>query len=146
MSHHEDRTPGGPQVGDQALQRARGAAAAAGDAADPDPWAAGALALERAKAAQKARKKDFARQATAMVKEILGDDIELRPGDWYVDEFVGIGNPDSGPGVRRTEAQVTINKVTIVAFAYDLGVPPEGVRTTDYVPLTLELFGSRAQQ
>jgi hypothetical protein len=36
MSHHDDRTPGGPQVGDRALQRALDAALAADKAGVPD--------------------------------------------------------------------------------------------------------------
>ena len=78
MSQPDDRTPSGPQMGDRALQRALAAAAVAGV---PEPVVDREKTHQMGLAALKARKREFAHRCTEQLKDILGHDIKLKPGN-----------------------------------------------------------------
>ena len=139
MSHHDDRTPGGPDMGDRAFQRALAAAMAADQAGVPDPVADREKERERVKAAVKAGKLEFARRCTEQVKGILGSDIKLKPGDWSV-EFTAPGNSDSGSGFSKSLASVALNGVYIYAREVHDDSPVLWI-SVDNQELTREVFG-----
>jgi hypothetical protein len=143
---NDDTTPGGPQAGASARDRALAAAAAAAAPAD-DPTAAYWAEMRRRDEALKTHKKEYARRATEMVEDILGHDIKLKPGDWRVQDYAA-GNTDSGDGVPERHAWVTIDGVTLDAFQIGWGEnEPEGVRIpATQVALTLESFGQALAQ
>ena len=140
MSHNDDRTPGGPQVGDRALQRALAAARAADQAGVPDPVADRERERARAEELGRAAKREFARRCTEQVKDVLGHDTNLKPGDWSV-MFCAPGNPDSGSGIGKSLASATLNGVRLHASEYHEEPCVLSVYLDGYGELTPEAFG-----
>ena len=109
----------GPSAGAAARDRALAAAASTEEDIPPyqQEW-------NRRRAAYDARILEYARQATEMVMDVLGTDIQLSPEDWVVVECAP-GNTDSGDGIARTWGRVTIDGIRLHAWAEGWGVPPE---------------------